>query len=142
MAIKVALAGATGNLGSVILKELLDAGFEVTVLSRKDSKSVDSIPAHPNQKIVKVDYKSVDELKDALNGVEVVVSTLATLAIDTQKPLIDASVAAGVKRFLPSEFGSDLDNPSNKVLPVFQGKIQTQHHLAQMLQCDTTLSKA
>jgi len=130
MSIKVALAGATGNLGPAILKALLEAGFEVTILSRKDSASTDSLPSHPKQKIVKVDYTDVKGLTLALSGIDTLVSNLATAqALDLQKPLIDASVAAGVRRFLPSEFGSDLENPQNQALPVYTGKVETRKYI-------------
>jgi hypothetical protein len=43
--------------------------------------------------------------------------------------LIDAAVAAGVKRFLPSEFGSDLGNPNTAVLPVFGYKVVTNEYV-------------
>lgn len=132
MALKVALAGATGNLGPAILKALLDAGFDVTILSRKGSTSTDSLPHHPNQKIIKVDYKSVDDLTAALQGVEAVVSTLTGSAFDETKPLIDAAVAVGVKRFIPSEFGVDTKNPLNQALPVFQAKIKAQEYIESM----------
>lgn len=129
MAVKVALAGATGNLGPNVLQALLDAGFEVTILSRQGSNSTDSLPKHDNQKIVKVDYSDAQNLTSALQGIDVVVSNLASNAIESQKPLIDASVAAGVKRYLPSEFGSDLDHPVNKSLPVFKGKVVTREYV-------------
>lgn len=129
MAVKVALAGATGNLGPAILKALLDAGFEVIILSRHASTAVDALPKHDNQTIVKVDYQNTTDLTAALQGVDIVVSTLASNAIDSQKPLIDAAVAAGVKRYLPSEFGSDLQDPVNKTLPVFGGKVAVRAYL-------------
>ncbi|KAK5949293.1 hypothetical protein OHC33_009646 [Knufia fluminis] len=132
MAIKVALAGATGNLGPAALKALLEAGFEVTILSRKDSNSTDSLPAHPNQKVIKVDYNDVEDLRSALQGIDVVVSTLAATSFNDRKPLIDAALTAGVKRFLPSEFGSDMANPLNRKLPVFQGKVETQEYLEKL----------
>ncbi|KAJ9650430.1 hypothetical protein H2198_010272, partial [Neophaeococcomyces mojaviensis] len=69
MAVKVALAGATGKLGPAILKALLDAGFQVTILSRKGSNSTDSLPEHPNQRITKVDYTDVADLTAALQGI-------------------------------------------------------------------------
>lgn len=133
MPTKVALAGAAGNLGPAILNALLDAGFEVTILSRKESKSVDSLPSHPNQKIVKVDYSNTEELTLVLHGIEVVVSNLATHAVEVEKPLIDASVAAGVKRYIPSDFGSDTENPVNKQLPVFQGKVAVHEYLQKLV---------
>ena len=40
-----------------------------------------------------------------------------------QKKVIDASVKAGVKRFLPSEFGSNTANKyANELVPVFRRK--------------------
>lgn len=129
MAVKVALAGATGNLGPAILQALLDAGFEVTILSRHASTAVDALPKHDNQKIVRVDYGNTEDLTAALQGIDVAVSTLASNAIESQKPLIDAAVAAGVKRYLPSEFGSDLEDPVNKTLPVFSGKVAVRAYI-------------
>jgi len=132
MAVKVAIAGATGNLGPAVLNALLEAGFQVVVLSRKDSSSTDSLPQHPNQTITKVDYFDIAGLTTVLEATNVVVSTLASKALDTQKPLIDASVAAGLKRYLPSDFGSDLHNPLNQKLPVFKGKVDTHHYLEKL----------
>lgn len=129
MATKVAIAGATGSLGRPVLEQLLIAGFDTTVLSRKDSSSTDSLAKHDNQKIINVDFENVQELTQALQGIEVVVSTLAIQANGAQNPLIDAAVAAGVKRFIPSEFGSDLNNPLNRALPVFKAKVDTQDYL-------------
>lgn len=42
--------------------------------------------------------------------------------------MIDASVAAGVSRFIPSEFGSDLENVKAKALPVFGHKVAVNKH--------------
>lgn len=125
---KVALAGATGNLGRPILKALLDAGLLVTVLSRTTGNSPP--PAtHPNLVVKKVEFDSVPDLKQALEGVEVVVSCLATIAIGSQNPLIDAAEAVGVKRFIPAEFGMDSLNPLCAQLPVCIPKVSTQAYL-------------
>ena len=125
----VALAGATGNLGPAILKELLDASFQVRILSRTGSKSLASIKPHPAQTVKEVDYSSKESLVSALTGVDVAISTLSNQTTPEQKLLIDASIEAGVKRFLPSEFGSDTVNPDCAKLPVFGGKIAVQKYL-------------
>ena len=127
--VKVALAGATGNLGLPMLKALLAQDYSVVVLTRKDSNSASKLPQSSNITIKEVDYSSVDELTSALQGVKVVISTLATTSIGEQNPLIDASIAAGATRFLPSEFGSDTVNPTTSKLPVFKFKVQTQEYL-------------
>lgn len=128
---QVALAGATGNLGQPILKALLDANFSITVLSRFGGNS-SKLPQHPNLTIKEVDFTSVHSLTPALQGVEIVISCLATLAISAQNPLIDASVAAGVRRFIPAEFGMDSQNPSAMRLPVCRPKVEAQKHLREM----------
>ena len=122
----VALAGAAGNLGPAILDALLAAGsFEVTIITREGSNS--TFP--PGIKVIPVDYSSLDSLTTAFRGQDAVVSTLAMVALDTQTRMIDAAIAAGVKRFLPSEFGSDTYNPKSRALPVFHGKIVIQDYL-------------
>ncbi|KAI1075199.1 NAD(P)-binding protein [Whalleya microplaca] len=123
--VKVALAGATGNLGPAILDQLLKGGFEVTVLTRDSSKH--SFPA--SVKVKSVDYDSLDSLTNALQGQDAVVSTLASLALSKQLLLVDAAAKAGVKRFLPSEFGSNTVHPKTSQLPCFADKIAVQKAL-------------
>ncbi|KAI1207829.1 NAD(P)-binding protein [Annulohypoxylon truncatum] len=122
---KVAIAGAKGNLGEAVLEQLLKAGFDVTVLTRKDSTHT-----FPSDVTVKpVDYTSQDSLVDALQGQDAVVAALASEALDVQFPLIEASVKAGVKRFIPSDFGGDTFNPKVAVLPGYKTKIDVQNAL-------------
>lgn len=132
---KVALAGATGNLGIPVLEALLDADLSVTVLSRVGGNS-SKLKQHPNLTIKHVDFNSTQSLTSALQGVEVVVSCLATLAIGSQNPLIDASVAASVKRFIPAEFGMDSLNPLCVQLPVCTPKAATQEYLQSKVQAN------
>lgn len=127
MPAKVAIAGATGNVGPAVLDQLSQAGFELTVLTRKDSNS----NVHKGAKVVKVDYESLDDLKQALSGHDVVVSTLNVGAVprDIHIRLVDAAAAAGVKRFIPSEYGADTTNSKAANLPVFADKLAVQEHL-------------
>jgi nucleoside-diphosphate-sugar epimerase len=120
---KIAVAGATGNIGLPIVEALLAANFEVLALSRKGSKNVSVLPKSPKLTIKEVDYSSESELKQVLEGVQSVVSTLATASLEDQKPLIDAAFAAGVERFIPSEYGCDTTNPVTAKLPVFKYKV-------------------
>jgi hypothetical protein len=125
---KVVLAGATGNLGGPILKALLNAGFDVTVVSREGGNSSKLTP-HPNLDIKEVDFTRVESMTPALSGAEAVISCLATSAIGSQNPLIDAAVAAGVKRFIPAEFGMDSENALCAQLPVIAFKVATKDYL-------------
>lgn len=112
-------------MGPAIVKEIHDAGFKVTVLTRGSTKD----------ELEGVDYKSVDyedasTLATALKGIDAVVSNLGAPALGLQSKLIDAAIEAGVKRFIPSEFGCDTTNPKTAALPVFGAKVGTQKYLA------------
>ena len=126
-----AVAGATGGLGPAIVKELLANNFRVTVLTRKGSSSARDFEKSKLLHFAEVDYSDVKGLTDVLKGIDIVVSTVGRPGIDSQIPLIDAAVAAGVKRFIPSEFGADSEQPKNKLLPHFAGKRHIVDHLKQ-----------
>lgn len=87
---RIALAGATGNLGPYILDALVSAGFDVTVLTRDASKA--KLPA--NVKAVTVDYSSQNSIVSAIKGHDVFICNLPQH--DQQPALIDAAIAAGV----------------------------------------------
>ncbi|KAK3615249.1 hypothetical protein LTR22_027505 [Elasticomyces elasticus] len=108
----IIIAGASGNVGVPILEECLKASFNVSVLTRPGSTS--TFPE--NVKVFATDY-SPASLALAFAGQDVVLSLLGLSAIsDQQYALIDAAVKAGIKRFLPSEFG--LDTASAPLLAV------------------------
>ncbi|KAF2791412.1 isoflavone reductase family protein-like protein CipA [Melanomma pulvis-pyrius CBS 109.77] len=123
----VVVIGAGGNLGPTILKTLLEeSSFNVTVLSREGSKS--TFP--DGVKVARADYESVDSLKTAFQGADAVISLVGSSALGDQNKLIDAAIAAGVKRFLPSEYGSDTTNDKlNTLIPVFAPKVGAVDYL-------------
>nr|CEG05021.1 unnamed protein product [Fusarium clavum]CEG05860.1 unnamed protein product [Fusarium clavum] len=125
----IAVAGAAGDLGSAVFKALLDSNkFNLTVLTRPTSTS--TFPS--NVKVIKVDYDSLSDLTSALQGIDAVVSAVGSLAIPSQNLLIDAAIAAGVKRFLPSEYGSNLVIPSVRKLPTFATKVEIEDKLIEL----------
>ncbi|KAL4964305.1 aromatic alcohol reductase [Aspergillus stella-maris] len=127
---KVALLGK-GSLGTLVLDELLKSKFEVTILTRSaKSQSLVGIP--PGATIKEVDYTSLDSLKPALTGHSVVISTLPPGAIALQKPIIDASIAVGVKRFIPAEFGAMTSDPVGKDLPFHADAVEIHRYLAEV----------
>ncbi|OCK82932.1 isoflavone reductase [Lepidopterella palustris CBS 459.81] len=115
----VLLIGASGNLGPSILSEFLSSPFTITVLSRQESKS--TFP--PGVKVIKADYSSASTLTPAFKGQDAVISIVGGTALGDQEKFIDAAIAAGVKRFLPSEFGSNTpDDRVRSIVPVFAAK--------------------
>ncbi|KAI5852794.1 hypothetical protein DFP73DRAFT_506296 [Morchella snyderi] len=117
--------GAAGNLGPAILNALKEnPNFNVTVLSRKDSKSTPS-----GVKVVTADYSSHEDLVSAFKGQDTVVSTVGAPGLAGQIKLIDAAIEAGVKHFIPSEFGGNISNEKTQTLAVFGQKIKTHNYL-------------
>ncbi|KAI8294177.1 Bifunctional pinoresinol-lariciresinol reductase 2 [Colletotrichum sp. SAR11_240] len=78
-----------------------------------------------------VDYNDEKSLVKALAGQDAVVSALSREAIPLQIPLIDAAATAGVKRFIPSEFGSNLQDPQIRKFPNYEHKVQVEEYLEQ-----------
>lgn len=127
---KVAVAGATGAAGIPVIEELLAAGHRVTALTRVGSSGASKLPSHPNLSIAAVDYESTSSLTNALEGHQAVVACFGVATpVGSQDILIDASVAAGVSRFFPAEFGTDTDNSRCAKLPVFANKIHALDYL-------------
>lgn len=66
----------------------------------------------------------------ALNGQDVLICALGMgTDASVQNNLIDAAVAANVKRFIPNEFALDTLNPLVRQLPVFKNKLDVMHYL-------------
>ncbi|KAF3920965.1 hypothetical protein ABW20_dc0110470 [Dactylellina cionopaga] len=120
----VIVVGASGNLGPSILQALLASGkFNVSVLSRARPNLPVDVTIHTT------DY-SPSSLEDAFKGQDAVVSVIAGAALEEQKKLIDAAIAAGVTRFIPSEFGSNTANEEARGLaPVFNRKFDIKEYL-------------
>ncbi|KAG5748881.1 hypothetical protein H9Q70_008445 [Fusarium xylarioides] len=116
----VMVLGGRGNLGPYLIKALVKAGFNVSVLSRTSSDVADL--TFLDAAIVKSDY-TFSSLVDVFTGQDAVISTLSTANIAEQKIVIDAVAAAKVKRFMPSEFGSDTSVEGlEKMAPFLKGK--------------------
>ncbi|CAG9975064.1 unnamed protein product [Clonostachys byssicola] len=126
---KVAIIGASGNVGKSTAQALLQEGFEVTGLTRELSKTT----APQGIKLIETDY-SEDSIIAALKGHDAVVSTVSSIAVGQalafQKTIVDAAIKAGVKVFIPSEFGIDTANPkAPKIVPFLQDKVDTLNYI-------------
>lgn len=107
----VVLAGGTGDLGLRVAGALARSGAEVRALVRPGTSSdkkgrLSALGASP----LEVAFGSADDLQAACKEAVCVVSSLNGLAdviVDTQGRLLDAAVAAGVPRFVPSDFSLD-----------------------------------
>lgn len=107
----VAVAGAAGGLGQLVALALVKRGATVKALVRPntDPSRTEKL-RNAGVIITPVDLSAVPTLTRELTGATCVVSTLQGLrdVIHTaQGQLLDASVAAKVPRFIPSDFSLD-----------------------------------
>lgn len=107
----ILVAGGTGNLGRRIVKAAIARGAEVRAIVRNGSEpeKIEKL-TKLGAEVITVDMSDVDELKQACQGASCVVSALSGLhetIVDSQIKLLDAAIAAGVPRFIPSDFSSD-----------------------------------
>ncbi|KAI0269403.1 NAD-P-binding protein [Gloeopeniophorella convolvens] len=77
-------------------------------------------------KVFVVDYSSKESIKNALTGVDVVISAISPRAVGIQTTIAEAAKEAGVKLFLPSEWGGDTEGASEGP---FGQKAAIQTHL-------------
>jgi uncharacterized protein YbjT (DUF2867 family) len=116
MSSTVLVAGATGNLGSKIVAELVDRGATVRALVREGSadggdRLRDLVDAGKITLVVGDLTAEVAVLADHLAGVDVIVSAVQggpELIIEGQTNLLRAAEAARVGRMIPSDFSVDL----------------------------------
>jgi NmrA-like family len=107
----ILVAGGTGNLGERIIKALIARGAVVRAIVRDGSKpeKIKTL-TQLGAEVIEVDMSDAEALKQACQGVSCVVSALAGLhetIVDSQTKLLDAAIAAGVPRFIPSDYSAD-----------------------------------
>ncbi|MDF0642622.1 MAG: NAD(P)-dependent oxidoreductase [Nitrospira sp.] len=102
---KIALIGATGFVGSAILKEALDRGHEVTAIVRDPEK----LQPHPNLHPQKGDVSGTDEVARLVAGHDAVISAfnpgwgnpdIYNQQVKGTKAIISGVKKAGVMRLL------------------------------------------
>ncbi|RAR13243.1 isoflavone reductase family protein CipA [Stemphylium lycopersici] len=114
---KVALAGATGSLGSRILAALLDAKFEVTVIARKEGQQ---LPSGVAAKVV--DTGSVAAIAGAMHGQDALVDATSGPDPSLQGRFIEAAIESGIYRIVMNEFSADPQDAKARSPLVFHAK--------------------
>lgn len=107
----ILLAGATGDLGGRIAKALVRERAALRVLVRPGTARERVAPlAILGAEVREVAFEDAAGLRAACAGVGCVVSALGGLRpviLDAQTALAEAAVAAGVPRFVPSDYSID-----------------------------------
>jgi nucleoside-diphosphate-sugar epimerase len=156
----VLLIGASGLIGTAIQAELLakkTSFFKLGALTASNSAPNPKKDAYweslakQGVQIVKVDFSDTaalvkaftgsihpncsrfsNMLKVFLIGWDAVISALGLPMVKVQLNMIGAAAEAGVKRFLPSEYGFDLTIPSNRQEKVYAMKIAVADKLKEV----------
>ncbi|KAK2665342.1 hypothetical protein Ddye_003916 [Dipteronia dyeriana] len=113
---KILIIGGTGYIGKFIVEASAKAGNPTFVLVRESTlSSASRAKVVQNFKNLGVnfiigDLYNHESLVQAMKQVEVVISTIARHQLADQDKIISAIKEAGnIKRFFPSEFGTDVD---------------------------------
>lgn len=109
---RVAVIGAAGQVGTTLTKGLLSLGHEVVVLTRgRSGNSDDKLAGYEalGARIEAVaDMQDVSLMAKALKGIDILICAVPgskEIITNAQPVWLDAAVKAGVKRFVPTEFG-------------------------------------
>jgi len=72
---KILVIGGAGYIGSVLVRKLLDKGYEVNVLDNftYGKKSLEGIKSNPQLKIIEGDTRHISYVSEALHGVDAVI---------------------------------------------------------------------
>ena len=111
----VLVTGAAGYVGSLLVPQLLEAGYKVTALDIMYFGD-DFLPkGHPNLKVVKADIRDTAKLAQAFEGIQAVINLACisndasfeldeklstTINLDAFEPMVIAAKKAGIKRFV------------------------------------------
>ncbi|KAF1816354.1 NAD(P)-binding protein [Eremomyces bilateralis CBS 781.70] len=128
---KVAVAGPNGTLGQAVISNLIKSNISVTVLTRDAKKTAGVFPAVSTENIVETDYSSVDALAPKLQGHDAIVILIERNAYTPQIVAIDAAIAAGVRRIIPSSWGLDMSDPYLRTIPTLKEKLDMETYLAE-----------
>jgi putative NADH-flavin reductase len=114
--VKIAVLGATGRIGRLVVAELLRRGHDVTVLVRDPSKLGELAG---RVRVVQGDARDRRALTELVAGAGAVMSTLGpvgkdpTLHREVAPVLVDAMREAGVRRFVAVS-GAGIDVPGDR----------------------------
>lgn len=107
----ILIAGATGDLGQRVVRELLQHDVHLRVLTRPGSETAQAVFGDDDRiDVVTAKYSDHAALTADAAGADVVVSTVSGIRpviVDAQRALLRAAVAASVPRFIPSDYSAD-----------------------------------
>jgi nucleoside-diphosphate-sugar epimerase len=137
---KILVTGGAGFIGSHIVDQLIDEGFDVTVIDNLNTGRIENIVHHQNKKsfhFVKGDIRDFDLLKEIMKDMDAVFheAALASVTLSVKDPiltndvnicgtvnLLKAAADHGVKRFI---FASSAANYGDAKSPLKKENAKT-----------------
>lgn len=118
MSNKILVTGATGNIGSALVQELIALGEDFAVMTSKPGVTIEGVVARHG------DFGSVESLTAAFKGIDTLflLFPLVENKVELAKNAAAAAKAAGVKHIVRSS-GAGADSSSTLALPRLQGEI-------------------
>jgi uncharacterized protein YbjT (DUF2867 family) len=128
----IAIVGASGNVGSATLNQLLATHqFNITVISRTDSSS--KFPETDSVQVKKGSYDDPPFLAEAFKSQDAAILALGFMAMEAQAKLINAAAKAGVKWILPTEYAGDGKNEAMmQAVPLFHPKVAARKQIEEL----------
>ena len=111
----VLVTGGTGYVGSLLVPQLIDLGYQVTAYDTMYFGDASLFRPHPKLKVIQGDIRDTAKLAQALKGVDAVINLACisndasfeldeqlstTINLDAFEPMVIAAKKAGVKRFI------------------------------------------
>jgi uncharacterized protein YbjT (DUF2867 family) len=133
---RIAVIGATGQVGWTLTRELKRLGHEVLAVSRGRTASnmsrLDALEDLGVRTVFQADLTDVDSLTAALDGCDTAVVALranAHLIRELEPPILEAAIRAHVRRFVPDEFGTHTKGLEYGVGTLFDAKKEFQEQV-------------
>ncbi|KAK7437202.1 hypothetical protein CaCOL14_000094 [Colletotrichum acutatum] len=125
----IAVFGANGALGEVLIPALLQADFDVTCITRFGSQK--SLPAGVHARLS--DYSNVEALTKVLEGQDAIVEAFNPAAASYQTNILQAALAAGVRHIVTPDFSGNTFHPNAKETLIFDPKLTAQRELERIV---------
>jgi putative NADH-flavin reductase len=116
---RLTIFGATGGTGAQLVPQALQAGHEVTAVVRDPARL--PVSEHDRLRVVRADVMDPDDIVDAVDGADVVVSALgsrpgsgqARVCSDGTRSILAAMHKAGVRRIAVVSAAGAYNDPSD-----------------------------
>ncbi|KIV88822.1 hypothetical protein PV10_08460 [Exophiala mesophila] len=142
----ILIIGATGTIGTYIVRAIIDSRehFDrICVLTSEKTlvQKVQDIAALEawGVEVFTGRLESESAIKRACEGIDTIVSCVGRAGIEKQIKIITWAEEAGVRRFFPSEYGTDIEYwPESSAEPPHQLKLKVRAHMKTMNRLEYT----